>query len=142
MAFRIPDYASEKRAVWFGPEGTDGEHATEVVLYPTGIDVRQHTKVLGYFDEPTKFDLEYPFSIQSVWVSEQDVIDGLKDLGIAEDAEFLSDVSPEHVEMALRVAAELGVEKMNHYCTESRSVGLPDVSDLECVEAVQPSLRL
>ena len=55
--WRVPDESTKNYAVWYGPGGKKGEHATEVEKEGSDYRVSEYTFVgAGYFDEPPEAD--------------------------------------------------------------------------------------
>jgi hypothetical protein len=74
-----PGYA---RAIWYGPEGPDGEVATEVVADMDGntFEVSEYQHVGGLIDEGN-YDPDEPFTVQTTKFTLKAVLKALKDAG-------------------------------------------------------------
>jgi hypothetical protein len=88
--FREPDEEVAGYAIWYGPDGAEGDVATEVEREHLGYIVREYHHVEGYIDD---YDPDEPFLVTETVVDEDDVPD-------VDDR------------MALRYAAAIGVQQM------------------------------
>ena len=71
--YREPDSQVDTSwAVWYGPDGEDGDFATEVDRQIGGFVVREYQSVVGYFDEGT-YDESEPFRVSETWVSREEL---------------------------------------------------------------------
>ena len=100
--FRMPDESvSTHWAIWYGPDGVEGDVATEAELSGShGFTVREYQHVAGYFDEGT-YDESTPFLVLETFVSMDDLA--------FEDARSDDEVGM----LALRYAAAIGVHQIS-----------------------------
>lgn len=84
--WRKPDvfdtYPDGARAIWYGPDGPDGEMATECIWDTPSqtFEVTEYQSVVGMFDEGT-YDPDAPFSTQTTRFTVKAVMKAVADIG-------------------------------------------------------------
>jgi hypothetical protein len=84
--WRKPDvfdtYPDGARAIWYGPNGADGDEATECIWDTPSqtFEVTEYQSIAGDFDEGT-YDPDEPFSTQTTSFTIKAVMQAIKDIG-------------------------------------------------------------
>lgn len=132
--FRLPDEEFDLRwAVWYGPDGAEGDVATEVELDGhRGFVVREYQNVDGLIEE---YDESEPFLVHETFVDFDQLRDAADSTGElfdamgGDDPEELLTIVPDNDEarlLILRYAAAIGVRYlMEHGGEESWAAELP-----------------